>query len=67
VGALRRNCLGQEEELNHYNFCKKFRLGELSFVLANFMICMMVLCVCLFNCNGSVVNSCICDQSNELD
>ena len=27
---------------------------------------MMVLCVCLLNCNGSVVNSCICDQSNEL-
>jgi len=26
----------------------------------------MVLCVCLLNCNRSVVNSCICDQSNEL-
>jgi len=26
----------------------------------------MVLCVCLLNCNGSVVKSCMCDQSNDL-
>jgi len=42
------------------------KLGELSFVLENFRICMMVLCVCLLNCNRSVVNSCMCDQSNHL-
>ena len=32
----------------------------------NYMICIMVLCHCLLNWNMSVVNSCMCDQSNEL-
>jgi len=35
-------------------------------VLVNFRICMTVLCVCLLNYNGSVVNLCMCDQSNDL-
>ena len=35
-------------------------------MLVNFMICMMILCVYFPNYNGSVVNSCIYDQSNEL-
>jgi len=35
-------------------------------VCVNYMICIMVLCHCLLNWNMSVVNSCMCDQSNEL-
>jgi len=35
-------------------------------VCVNYMICIMVLCYCLFNWKMSVVNSCMCDQSNEL-